>query len=136
MPRQLDKRIKGCTNPTCECKFNKTKYAFNDEFCVKCGSSLVYVCSNCLQPFESNSPTERFCLNCQAVIDERREKRQEVVVRARKVAGKAALALPVLVKKGPGALRNAAKIVNNDRAREVLKMAADKVAVVSKVINK
>ena len=55
MTRQLGKRIKGCTNPTCECKFNKTKYNFNDEFCVKCGSSLVYVCSNCLKPFESIS---------------------------------------------------------------------------------
>ena len=70
------------------------------------------------------------------MLDERREKRHEVVVRAKKVAGKAALAVPVLVKKGPGALRNAAKLVNNDRAREVLKKAADKVAVVSKVINK
>ena len=134
MTRQLDKRIKGCTNPTCECKFNKTKYNFDDEFCVKCGSSLVYVCSNCLKPFESNSPTEKLCPDCLAVIELRRVERQEAVRRARKIAGKAVMVVPVIVRKGPNALRNAAKLVNNERTRELLKMAADKVSIVSKAV--
>ena len=39
------KRVKACLNSECsECK--KTYYKATDEFCVKCGSKLSYVCKH------------------------------------------------------------------------------------------
>ena len=134
MPRQLDKRIKGCNNPMCECKYNKTKYKFDDQFCVKCGSNLVYVCSNCLKPFDSNSPTETLCADCLAVIEKRRAERQEVLRKARGTLNAAVMVVPVAIKKAPAAIKVATNVIENPRAREVLKRVGAKAASIAKIV--
>ena len=50
------KRVKACLNSECsECK--KTYYKATDEFCVKCGSKLSYVCKhkNCFKALPDDS---------------------------------------------------------------------------------
>ncbi len=39
------KRVKGCLNKKCS-EYKKTYYKNTDEYCVKCGTKLVYVCKH------------------------------------------------------------------------------------------
>ena len=39
------KRVKGCLNSKCV-EYKKTYYKESDEYCVKCGTKLSYVCKH------------------------------------------------------------------------------------------
>ena len=39
------KRVKGCLNNKCV-EYKKTYYKESDEYCVKCGTKLSYVCKH------------------------------------------------------------------------------------------
>jgi len=67
-----DKRVKGCTNSSC-IKFGK-KYHYNasDNFCVKCGSELTFVCKNCFRKLADEGPSHIICAICKAEIEDRK----------------------------------------------------------------
>lgn len=60
-----DKRIKGCPNEHCEA-FRKIKYKASENFCSKCGASLVYICAKCGNKIEDFGPDYRICAHCEA----------------------------------------------------------------------
>lgn len=45
--------FKGCVNLDCDA-YKKIHYKKNDQFCVKCGSPLSFVCAGCWKPMESD----------------------------------------------------------------------------------
>ena len=69
------KRFKGCLNS--ECSEYRTRYfAESDEYCVKCGSKLSYVCkhSGCFKRI----PDEMQEKYCPIHIAERRDTREKI----------------------------------------------------------
>ena len=69
-----DKRSKGCPNE--ECKRNSKKYLYRaeDNYCVECGSKLVYVCRECSGPLASDEPSVTLCARCQSEKEDQRDK--------------------------------------------------------------
>ena len=78
------KRVKGCLN--CECnEYKKTYYKESDEFCVKCGTKLNYVCkhSKCFKQI----PDDVRETYCPVHIAERKDKKEKRVEAAKNVGG-------------------------------------------------
>ncbi len=79
-----DTRKKGC--PNIECVINKEeKKLKNDmDFCPKCGTKLIYVCSNkdCYNELTSEKFKDTICNECKTKSEnkkaERKEKRKEI----------------------------------------------------------
>ncbi len=55
------KAFKGCTNEDCKA-YKKIHYKENDEFCLKCGQPLNYVCADCWKTLEDNK--NKYCISC------------------------------------------------------------------------
>lgn len=112
-----DKRKKGCPNESCERHNDKIKLKATEEFCPKCGTKLIFVCSKCFKEIEDGDPNHRICRLCDA---KRQEKKKVIAVKA-KEAGKAAAGVvtPVVVgvagkviKNGQnGAIKHGVKLV-------------------------
>ena len=62
----IDGRKKGCPNEECERHQKKIKMKATDEFCPKCGTRLVYVCSKCFTEIENIDPKHKICKLCEA----------------------------------------------------------------------
>lgn len=68
-----DMRKKGCPNERCIQFFNKVKNSSDINYCPKCGTKLIYVCSKCFCEIEDIDPKYRLCQKCKMEADEKRE---------------------------------------------------------------
>lgn len=75
-----DKRVKGCPNESCEMHKEEFKYANDDNYCVKCGTKLIYVCAKCFGEIEDNDEKRKICYRCEAEAKERSNKVKDTVV--------------------------------------------------------
>ena len=82
MPK--DKRVKGCSNPSCERNENKKEYKSSENFCSLCGHKLVFVCTECCKKIEDIDEKHKICLSCEA---KREDTKQKVKDGALMVAG-------------------------------------------------
>lgn len=80
-----DRRIKGCPNESCVMHSNKKKYEADNDYCPKCGTKLIYVCSKCFTEIEDIDENHRKCKRCEAEADVKKEKAKEL---GKNVAGK------------------------------------------------
>lgn len=73
------KRVKGCLNNDCG-EYKKTYYKATDEYCVKCGTKLCYVCKNrkCFKQVPDDS-IEAYCSVHLAEMQDKKEKQGETV---------------------------------------------------------
>ena len=55
------KRFKGCLNNDCSEYTKKRLYKESDNFCVKCGSKLNFVCKDCFKQLPDDGK-EKYCL--------------------------------------------------------------------------
>lgn len=71
------KRVKGCLNRECT-EYKKTFFKASDEYCVKCGSKLSYVCKypKCFKSIP-DEVQEKYCPIHIAEIQDKKEKREE-----------------------------------------------------------
>lgn len=106
-----DRRVKGCTNASCERNIKKHKYKASDNYCTLCGSNLVFVCSGCFSKIEDNGPHHKFCKRCEEIREERKEKVKDFGQKAKELAPKAALVVPVVAGKMKGVDPKNAKAV-------------------------
>lgn len=76
------RRVKGCLNSKCT-EYKKTYYKPTDEYCVKCGTKLNYVCKyrKCFKLIPDNVQ-EVYCPVHLAEIKDRREQRSSKAVKA------------------------------------------------------
>ena len=63
------KAFKGCINQSCGA-YNKIRYKRNDQYCLKCGYTLSFVCAECWKPMESDE--NRLCTSCAALKEQKR----------------------------------------------------------------
>jgi len=73
------KAFKGCINTDCKA-YKKIHYKKNDEFCLKCGNQLAFVCADCWKPMESGK--EKYCTSCAALKEQKRAATLEAVKKA------------------------------------------------------
>ena len=97
-----DKRIKGCYNLECKRYRKEYKYEVTDNFCTICGTSLVFVCTECFEKIEDKGPEHRLCDECESKQQERRDARNQRVERVKEIAAAG-------VKIVPGAIEFAQK---------------------------
>lgn len=93
-----DKRSKGCPNEKCRRNSKNFFYKAEDNFCVECGSKLVYVCRECFGPLASDDPSAILCARCQS---EKEDQRDKVLKMGAAVAGGAAVVkafVPAVIK--------------------------------------
>ena len=83
----IDGRKKGCPNEECERHQKKIKMKATDEFCPKCGTRLVYVCSKCFTEIEDIDPKHKICKLCEA---KEQELKNKVANKAKAAGGVAA----------------------------------------------
>lgn len=91
------KRVKGCLNSKCV-EYKKTYYKESDEYCVKCGTKLSYVCKHhkCFKQIPDNVK-EKYCPVHLAERQDKKEKRGDT---AKKVGGGVLAAFGVAVTVG------------------------------------
>ena len=106
-----DSRKKGCPNSGCQMNQKKIKQKSSEVYCPKCGSRLVYVCSKCFREIEDISPKHKYCLNCEAVADDRKDRVKEGLKKTAGAAGAAAVSVVAFV--GRKGLDTAKKEVAN-----------------------
>lgn len=115
------KAFKGCINPECKA-YKKIHYKYDDEFCLKCGSPLSFVCAECWKPMAEGK--DRYCVSCSA---EKEQKRAQKMAAAKKYGGQAVafaggaiVAFPQVIKNSDKLVKDAKKAV--DAAKDVVKM--------------
>ena len=64
------KAFKGCTNSDCKA-YKKIHYKKEDQFCVKCGQKLSFVCAECWKRMEKDK--EKYCISCSAEKEQKYE---------------------------------------------------------------
>ena len=91
------KRVKGCLNSKCV-EYKKTYYKESDEYCVKCGTKLSYVCKHpkCFKQIPDNVK-EKYC---PPHLAERQDKKEKPGDTAKKVGGGVLAAFGVAVTVG------------------------------------
>ena len=62
-----DKRKKGCPNESCERHQKRIMLNATEEYCPKCGTKLIYVCSKCFREIEDIDPNHKTCSLCDVV---------------------------------------------------------------------
>ena len=82
--------FKGCTNLDCKA-YKKTYYKKDDHFCVKCGQTLSFVCSECWKPMEDDK--EKYCISCSA---EKEQKKAQAFENIKKAGASALVTLGVV----------------------------------------
>ena len=78
------KRAKCCLNSKC-IEYKKTHYKESDEYCVKCGTKLSFVCKHpkCFKQIPDNVKEEY----CPIHLAERQDKKEKRVDTVKKVGG-------------------------------------------------
>ena len=100
------KRVKGCLNSNCK-EQKKTYYKESDEYCVKCGTKLSYVCKHpkCFKQIPDDVK-ENYCHVHIAERKDKKEKRGETV---KKIGGGILAGVGVVVTVGKAAIDIAKK---------------------------
>ncbi len=73
-------KIKGCSNVSCQTHQKKITYKESEAFCSKCGTPLIYVCKDCYTQLSDGG--EKYCVRCRAQHEDRKDKRNKIVVHA------------------------------------------------------
>ena len=122
-----DRRKKGCPNESCERHQKKIMLKATEEYCPKCGTKLIYVCSKCFREIEDIDPKHRICSLCEA---EGQEKKDAAAGKA-KNAGKAVagVVVPVVVAAGGKIVKDLQK----DSTKKIVKVVEEAAA---KIIRK
>ena len=78
------KRLKACLNEKCP-TYRKSYYKASDEYCVKCGQKLSFVCRahKCFKPI----PDDKHVAYCIIHQEERKDKKDNRINRAAKIGG-------------------------------------------------
>ncbi len=81
------KRAKGCLNPECT-EYKKTYYKDTDEYCVKCGNKLNFVCKHpkCFKQLP-NDVNEKYCITHLEEQKDKRDKRADAGKKVLSVLG-------------------------------------------------
>ena len=95
-----DRRVKGCPNENCSA-YKKIKYKTSDDYCSKCGSQLVLVCSKCWTPLSVDDRKVHICDKCEAKAADRKQKVNDVVKHAGEVVIGVVPAVVAVVKSAP-----------------------------------
>ena len=112
----IDKRKKGCPNESCERHQKKIMLKATEEYCPKCGTKLIYVCSKCFREIEDIDPKHRICSLCEA---EGQEKKDAAADKAKKVGkGAIGLVVPVVIGAGGKIVKN----LQNDAVKKTVKV--------------
>lgn len=111
-----DRRKKGCPNESCERHQKKIMLNATEEYCPKCGTKLIYVCSKCFREIEDIDPKHRICSLCEA---EGQEKKDAAADKVKKV-GKGAIGfvVPVVIGAGGKIVKN----LQNDAVKKTVKV--------------
>lgn len=95
-----DKRVRGCSNPTCQKAQEKAKFKAEENYCPICGSELVFVCAKCHGPLDDEGPRHKICAGCEATVNDRREKMADGAKKVGGViAGVACAAVTIMLKR-------------------------------------
>lgn len=86
----IDNRKKGCPNELCQLNEKKKLQKAEIDYCPKCGTKLVYVCTKCFSEIEDLGPKHKICSRCDA---EAQEKKKAIVDGVKGAGGKAAKAI-------------------------------------------
>ena len=121
-----DRRSKGCPNSSCEEHKKKVKHKTDDDFCPKCGSRLIYVCSKCFKEIEDTDEKHRICKRCKTESDEMKSKMKDGALKAGKsvagLAGTVAVGVVTNLKKDgtKEAIKSGTKFIE-DAVKSILK---------------
>ena len=118
------KAFKGCTNSDCKA-YKKIHYKKDDQFCLKCGQQLKFVCAECWKPMEKDN--EKYCISCSA---EKEQKRAQSVDNAKRVGAGALGAMGAVAGVVVQVGNNADKVANG------MKKAVNAAAKITKLIKK
>lgn len=88
-----DKRLKGCPNEKCVMHIDKKKLNADNDFCSKCGTKLIYVCTKCFTEIEDLGEDHRKCKRCEAEADAKKEKAKDTAKKAASKVGTAGIAV-------------------------------------------
>ncbi len=122
-----DRRKKGCPNESCERHQKKIMLKATEEYCPKCGTKLIYVCSKCFREIEDIDPKHRICGLCEA---EGQEKKDAAADKAKKVGkGAAGLVVPVIIGAGGKIVKN----LQNDAVKKTVKVVEEAAKKVLKI---
>jgi len=69
----MAKQIKGCATKGCISNTKKIKYKYDDNFCLKCGATLIPVCKKCHVSLPTNY-TKDICERCIAEKEDKKDK--------------------------------------------------------------
>lgn len=83
-----DKRMKGCSNESCQMHEKMVMQKSEIDYCPKCGTKLIYVCSKCFREIENTDVKHRICGLCEAEQEEKRTQRNERIKEVAVKAGK------------------------------------------------
>lgn len=119
------KGFKGCINPECSAYKKRTKYKKADEYCLKCGNPLSFVCSDCWKPLEDGK--ERYCISCTA---EKEQKHAEKMDMIKNVGGKAVAVVGAVAVAVPNVIKDTDKLAKN--AKKVMDATADVIKLIKK----
>ena len=115
------KAFKGCTNPECKV-YKKVHYKKNDEYCLKCGKPLSFVCAECWKPMEEGK--DKYCVSCSAKKEQNRAQKVATVKKygsqAVVLAGTAVVSIPRVIKNSDKIVKDEKKVV--DAAGDIVKM--------------
>ena len=113
-----DNRKKGC--PNIDCTYNKEKVFQKADinYCPKCGTPLVFVCTKCFCEIEDSGYEHKICAHCEAKADQNIDKIKDGLKKAGQVVGSAAVALGGAV--AAKALPQAKKLVVDKGAKIAL----------------
>lgn len=77
----MGKQVKGCVTKGCISNKKKIKYKYDDNFCLKCGESLVPVCKKCYVPLPANY-YKKICERCIAEKEDKKDRNVKNVQKA------------------------------------------------------
>lgn len=106
-----DKRAKGCPNEKCSMHKEKKKQGAENEYCPKCGTRLIYVCSKCFTEIEDIGPSHKKCRRCEIEAAEKKKKALDNTKKAATKAGAVAVAIggPIVANIAKGGKQEAVK---------------------------
>lgn len=104
------KAFRGCTNVECKA-YKKVHYKKNDDFCLKCGKPLSFVCADCWKPMEDGNV--KYCISCKI---EKEQHNEAVKANIKKYGGGAAAAIAGVVVAIPKVVKDSDKLVKDGKA--------------------
>lgn len=116
-----DNRKKGCPNINCQMNVKKVKQTAENDFCPKCGTKLIFVCSKCFDEIEDLGKKHRICKKCEI---EAAEKAAKGKAKAKDIVGKGLKAVGTVAMVGVTAFTSEGGKQVRKKAAEVGKKAA------------